>query len=423
MSLIADSLKKAVKEKSFDISPGINLLKNLGTKAKPTTKFDPKEAKRFVILIVLPATILLYLLLGKPLISNKEPQQISPPVVAKIPAPPVKPVPQPAPKQSAPPPAKTNQPVKEPNNVLVIEPGMKEVPVLEKEIPIQKNAEQVVKPKPVAGPKKEASPEKVNEREMEQELAAKAKPLTLETPAAKPPKKLQADRLEPPRIIKPMESAQAPDTFGKAPVFNCNKKLFPATPEPDIFKNSEYYFNRAIFYQQSRSWDKALTSYSKAAELDAKNADIYNNMGVIYKELRQYDRAIDEFLRAIYLNSDSAKPYNNIGVVYYAKKDFAGAIRNYQKAISIEPNNLEALNNLAVAYKHTDQLDKSKSILNQALKIDRAHAGTNYNLAILYEKEGNQKSAIHFYQRFIELGSSSHPGLSSKVKKHIAALK
>jgi len=300
---------------------------------------------------------------------------------------------------------------------------MKEVPVLEKEIPIQKNAEQVVKPKPVAGPKKEASPEKVNEREMEQELAAKAKPLTLETPAAKPPKKLQADRLEPPRIIKPMESAQAPDTFGKAPVFNSNKKLFPATPEPDIFKNSEYYFNRAIFYQQSRSWDKALTSYSKAAELDAKNADIYNNMGVIYKELRQYDRAIDEFLRAIYLNSDSAKPYNNIGVVYYAKKDFAGAIRNYQKAISIEPNNLEALNNLAVAYKHTDQLDKSKSILNQALKIDRAHAGTNYNLAILYEKEGNQKSAIHFYQRFIELGSSSHPGLSSKVKKHIAALK
>ena len=135
-----------------------------------------------------------------------------------------------------------------------------------------------------------------------------------------------------------------------------------------------------------------MTNYSKAAELDTKNPDIYNNIGVIYKELRQYDRAIEEFLRAIYLNPTYAKPYNNIGVVYYAKKDFPGAIRNYQKAISIDPKNLEALNNLAVAFKRIDQLEKSKSILNQALKINLAHAGTHYNLAVLYEKEGNLKS-------------------------------
>ena len=138
---------------------------------------------------------------------------------------------------------------------------------------------------------------------------------------------------------------------------------------------------------------------------------------MIYKELRQYDRAIEEFLRAIYLNPNYAKPYNNIGVVYYAKKDFPGTIRNYQKAISIDPKNL------AVAYKRIDQLEKAKSILNQALKINLAHAGTHYNLAVLYEKEGNLKSAIHFYQRFTDLGSTSHPALAAKVQKHIETLK
>ncbi len=76
-----------------------------------------------------------------------------------------------------------------------------------------------------------------------------------------------------------------------------------------------------------------------------------------------------------------------------------------------------------MAFKHIDQLEKSKSILNQALKINLAHAGTHYNLAVLHEKEGNLKSAIHFYQRFIELGSTSHPALSVKVKKHIKTLK
>jgi tetratricopeptide (TPR) repeat protein len=100
-----------------------------------------------------------------------------------------------------------------------------------------------------------------------------------------------------------------------------------------------------------------------------------------------------------------------------------GAIRNYQKAISIEPSNLEALNNLAVVYKRSEQFEKFKDILNQALKINPDHAGTNYNLAVLYEKEGNQKSAIHFYQRFIDLGSNSRSRLSTQVKQYVETLK
>ena len=126
-----------------------------------------------------------------------------------------------------------------------------------------------------------------------------------------------------------MDPVVVPETYARAPATpKTNELSFPTTPEPDIFKNSDYYFNRVIFCQQSRSWEKALTNYSKAVELDTKNPDIYNNIGVIYNELRQYDRAIEEFLRAIYLNPTYAKPYNNIDVVYYAKKDFPGAIRN-----------------------------------------------------------------------------------------------
>ena len=33
------------------------------------------------------------------------------------------------------------------------------------------------------------------------------------------------------------------------------------------------------------------------------------------------------------------------------------------------------------------------------------------------------ESAIHFYQRFIDLASLSHPALSVQVKKHIKTLK
>ena len=417
MSLIADSLKKAVKEKSFNVNPGINLLKNLGGKPK----LKPKEVKRFIILIVIPATILVYLLLANPFDPNKRARPKSAPVVAKAPlvAPvkpvtpvspviPVAPVPQPSPSQPNP------LPAKEPDSIQVIEPGMTEVTVLETEIAAPEaeiaaleteiialesevaaleSANKEVNPKPVPGPKNKS------EKTMTRELASVAS-LTPEKPAVKVP--------------KTSATTSAPETG----------EMSISTPrEPNTFKDSDYYFNRAIFYQQSRNWEKALTNYSKAAELDASNPDIYNNIGVIYKELRQYDRAIEEFLTAAQLNPDYAKPYNNIGVVYYAKKDFANAIRNYQKAVSIDPENLEALNNLAVAYKHIDQLERSKSVLNQALKINPAHAGTHYNLAVLYEEEGNIESAIHFYQRFVDLASLSHPTLFVQVKKHLKTLK
>ena len=81
------------------------------------------------------------------------------------------------------------------------------------------------------------------------------------------------------------------------------------------------------------------------------------------------------------------------------------------------------MNNLAVAYKRTGQLERAKTVLNQALVINPAHAGTHYNLAVVYEGEGNIKSAIHFYQNFVELVSASHPKLSVQVKKHIKALR
>ncbi len=409
MSLIADSLKKAIKEKSLNVAPGINLLKNLGSKGKP--KFDPKEVKRFVFLIVIPATLLAYLLLANPFGSNRNPQPIKPPVVAE--APPVKTVPQPVPSRPAPPvppapPATPSAlPAKEPENIPLIGPGMSEVTVPEDEV-------EEFGPKPVPGPKKEPE-ETIEEPTQEEPTGKNSEVMDFE-------EKVKAET-EPSMKIKSSGSTKAPEISAKTTTPKTDTFSPPKRPGPDIVKDSVHYFNRAIFYQQSRNWDKALKNYSKAAKLNANNPDIYNNIGVIYKELRQYDQAIEEFLKAIDLNPEYAKPYNNIGVVYYAKKDFLGAIRNYQKATSIDPENLEALNNLAVVYKRTGQMERAKTVLNHALAINPAHAGTHYNLAVLYEGEGNIKSAIHFYQSFVELASASHPTLSVQVKKHIATLK
>jgi len=193
--------------------------------------------------------------------------------------------------------------------------------------------------------------------------------------------------------------------------------------QDNVFQNSDFYFNRAIFFQQAKDWQKALDNYVKAEKLDPNNPDTYNNKGVIYKELREYDKALDEFLRAIFLDPNYAKAYNNIGVVYFMQKNYAEGVRNYLKAIDLNPSNLEAFNNLAIIYKKQKDLEKARAVLNRALAMDPDHPGTNYNLAVLYEENKEITPALHYYRRFIELGRISYPALVIQVKTHVETLK
>ena len=236
----------------------------------------------------------------------------------------------------------------------------------------------------------------------------------------------------------PRVSDAEKETAGK-PAIEVQKKnpevasLPPSTVKPEIFRvepkgrdnvfnNSDYYFNRGIFFQQAGDWQKALVNYAKSEELDPNNPDTYNNKGVVLKEMGKFDKALDEFLRAVFLDAGYAKAYNNIGVVYYMQKNYPEAIRHYLKAIDINPTNLEAFNNLAIIYKKQKELDKARGVLNRALALNPDHPGTNYNLAVLYEENSEIKPALHFYRRFIELGAINYPSLVTQVKAHLAGM-
>ena len=76
--------------------------------------------------------------------------------------------------------------------------------------------------------------------------------------------------------IKRADLAKIPEPSAKA-----DKFLPPKRPGPDIVKDSDHYFNRTIFYQQSRGRGKVFKNYSKAAKLNSSNFNIYNNIRVI----------------------------------------------------------------------------------------------------------------------------------------------
>ena len=52
--------------------------------------------------------------------------------------------------------------------------------------------------------------------------------------------------------IKRADLAKTPEPSAKASIPKADKFLPPKRPGPDIVKDSDHYFNRTIFYQQSR---------------------------------------------------------------------------------------------------------------------------------------------------------------------------
>lgn len=220
--------------------------------------------------------------------------------------------------------------------------------------------------------------------------------------------KLEMANFAPEEMI-PMKSLESTPPLSKATT-------------PEIFKDSNYYFNMGTFHQEAGDHQEALINYQKAAKLDPRNPEIYNNIGLIYKKLRMYDASLEQFMRALYIYPNFSKAYNNIGVVYYKKGNIKGAILNYKKAIQAEPDNLETYNNLGIIYKKQNWLEKAQSVFNKAFKIDSEHPGTNYNLGLLYEEMGNMTSAIYFFRRFIKFGGDRHPQLVTRVKNHLESL-
>ncbi len=131
----------------------------------------------------------------------------------------------------------------------------------------------------------------------------------------------------------------------------------------DIIINagSEYasdYFWRARVHRRlgdaealSEEYDKAISDYSKAIELNPQIAQSYNNRGYVYYSMKEYDRAKCDFLEAIRLNDRYAYPHRHLGNICYELKDYTAALSYFSQAIDLLSGYKEAYVDRAKVYR------------------------------------------------------------------------
>ncbi len=98
-------------------------------------------------------------------------------------------------------------------------------------------------------------------------------------------------------------------------------------------------------------------AYNK--ETDALSATDWFQKGYNAGINEEYDKSISFFLRAIELDPDYAVAYYNLGLAYYDQGNHTKAIELWEKAIELDPELAMAYNNRAVAYYYMKEYDKA----------------------------------------------------------------
>jgi hypothetical protein len=109
------------------------------------------------------------------------------------------------------------------------------------------------------------------------------------------------------------------EAFLVYPEFKQTEALSEGKIPPELKKYSNI---KGFANLMKGQYDRAISDFNKALEIEPKSADVYNNRGIAYGSKGQYEKAISDFDKAIEINPGLSKAWFNRGLVYYYKKEY-----------------------------------------------------------------------------------------------------
>ena len=196
--------------------------------------------------------------------------------------------------------------------------------------------------------------------------------------------------------------------------------------------------NIGNIYRSLSEFSKSLDYYSRALEMRQRLniysdhpdlASSFNNIGAVYSTLNDYNKSIDYFLKSndmyqrIYASDhpDIALTFNNIGISYFKSKDYKKSLEYYLKAFEIgkriypedHPNVIDLLDKIALVYATIGEYDKALEYFLEVLEKRKKSSNDDtllydvmIKLAEIYEKKGDLKESIKYYDKLIEIEKS-----------------
>ena len=174
----------------------------------------------------------------------------------------------------------------------------------------------------------------------------------------------------------------------------------------------EAFHNSGVIYWKEGKWDKAISHFSIAIDLNPGDAESYNNRGVCYRYKGKYEESIKDYNKALELykrhekafkeketdkiNRKLAVVYNNRGVSY---KETGGeenkklALIDYNMAITLNENYGDAYFNRGLYFLELGDHENAEDAFRKAIKCNKKDAEAHEKLALVSEKGETIKEA------------------------------
>jgi tetratricopeptide (TPR) repeat protein len=119
-----------------------------------------------------------------------------------------------------------------------------------------------------------------------------------------------------------------------------------------VSKNPEAQkiYSKGIKESEKGNYEKAITCFKKALDVDSLFAFAWDNMGLCYRKLSKYDEAIYAYSRSLNLDPLGQMPLLNMAVAYKYQKEYNKAIAAYERLAELDPNNPEVFYGIGQIY-------------------------------------------------------------------------
>ena len=137
------------------------------------------------------------------------------------------------------------------------------------------------------------------------------------------------------------------------------ENYFSVSKNPEALK----IYSKGIEASKKENYEKAISYFKKALEVDSLFAFAWDNIGLCYRKLSKYDEAIYAYNRSLNLDAIGQMPLLNIAVAYKYKKEYDKAISAYERLAELDPKNPEVFYGIGQIYS-VELNDQEKGLQN-----------------------------------------------------------
>ena len=124
------------------------------------------------------------------------------------------------------------------------------------------------------------------------------------------------------------------------------------------------------------------------------------------EEAGEKHRAIALYEEMLRVDPDYAPGYINLGTIHFHLRQYVRAEELYRKATVKDPGYVLAFFDLGNVLDELERPDESIAAYQRAVTLAPRYADAHYNLALAFERKGEQRSALRHWEAYVKLDKS-----------------